>query len=60
MARRLCMLRRMSVGRVITALRGAALLTRAEMHPTPADLHALFAFMPLGLLDGRNCLDMST
>src|SRR5712692_3095121 len=28
------------------------------MYPLVADLHALFAFPPLGMFDARNCADM--
>src|SRR2546425_1107690 len=48
------MLRGVAVGRVVAAERGAALLTRSEMHPVPADLHALVTHPPLRLLDRRN------
>ena len=50
MSRRLRVLRSVPVGRVIAALGSAALLTRAQMYPSPADLHALFAFALLRVL----------
>src|SRR5713226_2175366 len=48
------MLRCVPVGRVVAAERGAAFLTRSEMHPLRADLHALVAHAPLWLLDRGN------
>src|SRR2546426_4594759 len=54
------MLRGVAVGRVVAAERGAALLTRSEMHPVPADLHALVTHAPLRLLDRRNRAQVRT
>ena len=47
-----------AVGRVVATEGGTALLTRSQMHPTPADFHALLAFMALRVLDGRHRADV--
>src|SRR5215831_10923488 len=51
-------LRGMTVRRVVTAVCTAAFLTGSQVHPSPADLHALLAFVPLRLLDGRDRRDV--
>src|SRR6185436_11425228 len=58
MTRRTCMLRGMTVGRVVAAIRPAAFLTRAEVDPSRADFHAVVAFASFGLLDAVYGLDM--
>jgi hypothetical protein len=49
---------RVPVWRRIAAERDAACLARAEMYPARFDLHALFAFVPLWLPDGRDGFDI--
>src|SRR5262249_54865951 len=51
MLRRLRVLRRMAIGGVIAAVRAAALLAGAQMHPRAADLHTLVADALLCVLD---------
>src|SRR5256885_15818614 len=46
--------RRVPVGRVVAAVRAAALLTRPEVHPLGADLHTLVAHAAPRLLDRRD------
>ena len=43
-----------TIRRVITAQRRGARLTRPQMDPLCADLHALFAFPPLRMFDSLN------
>ena len=53
-------LRRVTVGRVVAAMRAAALLTGTEMNPGSADLDALLAFPSFGVLDAGNGSDVDT
>src|SRR5260370_30930464 len=48
------------VRRAITTKCDAALLTRAQMYPLRADLHAFSAFAVLRLLNGRDRVEMRT
>ena len=51
---------RVPVRRAITAECDAALLTRAQMYPLRADLHAFSAFAVLRLLNRRDRVEMRT
>ena len=53
-------LRGVTIRRVVTTQRRAARLTGPQMHPSRADLHALFAFSPLRMFDSRNRLYVRT
>lgn|SRR6266540_1484141 len=44
----------MTIRRVVTAERRGARLTRPQMDPLCADLHALFALTPLRMFDSLN------
>ena len=48
----------MPIRRAVTAEGHAACLARPQMHPVAADLHALFAFGALRLLDCFDCIQM--
>src|SRR5690348_924280 len=60
MAARLGVLVRVPVGRVVATAGGAALLTRPQVDPLRADLHALITLPALGLPDGGDRGDVST
>src|SRR2546421_12140707 len=49
----------MLIRRAIATKCNAALLTRAQMNPMCADLHAIRAFAAFRLFDRRNCIEMS-
>jgi hypothetical protein len=51
---------RVPVRRAITTKCDAALLTRAQMYPLRADLHAFSAFAVLRLLNRRDRVEMRT
>lgn len=51
---------RVPVRRAVTAECHAALLTRAQMHPLRADLHAFSAFAVFRLLNRRDRVEMRT
>src|SRR5207237_8819151 len=51
-------LARVAVGRIVAAVRVAALLARPQVHPVRANLHAVVAFPPLRVLDGGNRRDV--
>jgi hypothetical protein len=48
------------VGRAVATTCAAALLTGAQVQPSRTDLHAIFAFTLLGLLDGLDGAEMKT
>src|SRR5438094_3978375 len=50
----------MPVRRAVAAKRHATSLARPQMHPVAPDLHTLFAFAPLRLLDRRDRIQMRT
>jgi hypothetical protein len=50
----------MTVRRAVATERHATRLARAQVNPVAADLHALFAFPALRLLDGFNRVQMRT
>src|SRR5215216_3487878 len=52
--RLLCMARGVPIGRVVAAVRAAAVLARAQVHPLAATLHAFVAFELLRVLDVRH------
>jgi len=60
MSTRVRMLGGVAIRRVVTTQGRATRLTRAQVHPSCADLHALFAFPSLRVFDTRNGLDMDT
>jgi hypothetical protein len=60
MSTRVCVLGRVAIRRIITTQGRATRLTRAEVHPSCADLHTLFAFPSLRVFDARNRLDVGT
>jgi hypothetical protein len=47
-----------TIWRTVTAERHAARLAGAQMDPVRTDLHAFFAFAPLRLFNGPDCLEM--
>ena len=60
MPRRASVLRRVAVGRVVAAMRAAALLTGTKMDPGSADLDALLALPPFWVLDAGDGIDVGT
>src|SRR6476660_6920407 len=60
MPRRAGGLRRVTVGRVVAAMRATALLTGTEMNPGSADLDALLALPSFWVLDAGNGSDVDT
>ena len=60
MPRRARVLRRVTVGRVVAAMRATALLTGTEMNPGSADLDALLALPSFWVLDAGNGSDVDT
>jgi len=60
MSDRLRVFARMTVRRAVATQCLAALLTRAQMHPLRADLHALSALANLRLFHRIDCVEMST
>ena len=60
MSRRARVLRRVTIGRVVAAMRATALLTGTKMNPGPADLDALLAFPSFRVLDAGNGRDVGT
>ena len=58
MTARICVLGRVAIRGVVAAQRDATLLARTQMDPGPADLHALFAFRTLRMLDMFDCVEM--
>src|SRR6476661_3577360 len=58
MSGRVRVLRRVLVGRVVTAPRSAAFLAGPQVNPTSSDFHAILADSLLGLFDGADCLNM--
>ncbi len=60
MPRRARVLRRVTVGRVVAAMRATALLTGTEMNPGSADLDALLALPSFWVLDAGNGSDVHT
>ena len=48
------------IGRAIAAQCNSTLLARPQMNPVAAYLHAFFAFAPVRLSDGFNCVQMRT
>ena len=60
MPRRASVLRRVTVGRVVAAMRATALLTGTEMNPCSADLDALLALPSFWVLDAGNGIDVDT
>src|SRR2546428_2052734 len=57
---RVCVLRRVAIRGVVAAERRGALLTRAKVDPTPADLDALLAHALLRVLHGLDGRDVGT
>ena len=51
-------LRRVTVGRIVAAMRATAFLTDTEVNPCSADLDALLAFPSFGMLDAGNGIDV--
>ena len=60
MPRRASVLRRVTVGRVVAAMRATALLTGTEMNPGSAHLDALLALPSFWVLDAGNGIDVGT
>ena len=60
MPRRARVLRRVTVGRVVAAMRATALLTGTEVNPGSADLDALLALPSFWVLDAGNGRDVGT
>ena len=60
MPRRASVLRRVTVGRVVAAMRATALLTGTEMNPGAADLDALLTLPSFGVPDAGNGRDVDT
>ena len=60
MSSRAGMFRRVMVRGRITAQRDAARLTSAQVNPLSTDLHAVFTFLTLRMLNGRDRFDMRT
>jgi len=58
MASRVGVFARVPIGRAVTAACSSALLTRTQVHPPRSDLDAVFAFLPLRMLDVVNCLNV--
>jgi len=54
MCARVRVLSGVAIRRVVTTQGRAACLTRTQMNPLCADLHALFALPPLGMFDCLN------
>ena len=48
------------IWRAIAAQRNSTFLARPQMDPVAAYLHAFFAFAPVRLSDGFNCVQMRT
>src|SRR5215217_1461819 len=59
MSARAGMLRRMMIRGAVTTQRHATRLTGAKVNPLIPDLHTLFTFMTLRMLNRLNSLDMS-
>src|SRR5688572_25496270 len=59
MAGHLCVPGRVTIRRVITTVRPATCLTRAQMDPFATNLHAFVTLVPLRLLDRRDGADVS-
>ena len=60
MARRVRVLRRVSIRRTIAAPRPATLLARSQVHPRRTNLHTLFADALLGEFDFGDSANMRT
>ena len=60
MRRRMSVLGRVAIRRVVATQGRAALLTRAQVDPSAANLYALIALVARGVFHGGNRLDMST
>ncbi len=58
MASGTCVFSRVMIRRRVTAKRNAAVLTRAQMHPRGADLHAFRALANLRLFDRLDGIEM--
>ena len=57
---RVRVLGRVAIRRAVTTQGRAALLTRSQMDPPPANFRALLALVALGLFNRRDRLDVST